>query len=392
MRGKVIVSAILFFCMALYFGSGPMPAAAADEIKIGAVQPVTGRFAFAGVNINAGLEDALMMANDAGGINGKKIKYIMEDGQYKLDVATAAFKRIMSRDNPLIMYGESTGLGKAMAPEIKDRYKIMYSSTSFSSELADPAKNPYVFVPGPTYSDMFGILLKYIAKEKPGAKVAFFYSDTEFGKDPIPFARDMCKKLKLDLVAEEVAAVGAVDVTSQVLDLKRKKPDYVIFQGFVVSPVGTVIKQCRDFGMKCKFMGTFWGTTKMLLDKLGPLAEGYLGVNPYSYWWRDDVPMIKKIKEYTKKKHPDVKYRPNSYMQGFITGLIFVECLKRADKAGELTGEGLIKALKSLKNFETGGLSAPLTWKDNKFPVAKVWKANVKKKIFEPASDWITLE
>ena len=234
MTGKSLAwGAFLVLVLALLSGQ----TAAQDVIKVGAVQPITGRFAFAGININAGVEDALMMANEAGGINGKKIQYIMEDGQYQLDVAIAAFKRIMSKDNPLIMYGESTGLGKAMSPEIKDRFKILYSSTSFSSELADAAANPYIFVPGPTYGDMFGILLKFIAKETPGAKVAFFYSDTEFGKDPIPFARQMCKELKLDLVAEEVAQVGAVDVTSQVLDLKRKNPDYVIFQGFVVDPV-----------------------------------------------------------------------------------------------------------------------------------------------------------
>jgi branched-chain amino acid transport system substrate-binding protein len=389
MRGKNLMVGLVAI---LAFAALNVPCLAQDEIKVGAVQPITGRFAFAGVNINAGLEDALMMANDAGGINGKKIKYIMEDGQYQLDVATAAFKRIMSRDNPLIMYGESTGLGKAMSPEIKDRYKILYSSTSFSSELADPKTNPYMFVPGPTYSDMFGILLKYIAKEKPGAKVAFFYSDTEFGKDPIASGRAMCKQLKLDLVAEAVAQVGAVDVTSQVLDLKRKNPDFVIFQGFVVNPVGTVIKQCRDFGMKCKFMGTFWGATKMIIDNLGPLAEGYMAVNPYMYWWNDDVPMIKKIKAYTAKKHPNVKSRDNSYMQGFMTGLLFVECLKKADKAGQLNGEGLVKALQSIKNFDSGGLSAPFTIKHNKFPVARVWKVNVQKKIYEPASDWITLE
>jgi branched-chain amino acid transport system substrate-binding protein len=365
---------------------------AQDVIKVGAVQPITGRFAFAGGHINAGLEDALMMANEEGGINGKQIKYIMEDGQYQLDVATAAFKRIMSRDNPLIMYGESTGLGKAMGPEIKDRYKILYSSTSFSGELADAAANPYIFVPGPTYADMFGILLKYIAKEKPGAKVAFFYSDTEFGKDPIPSARQMSKDLKLDLVAEAVAQVGAIDVTSQVLELKRKNPDYVIFQGFVVEPVGAVIKQCRDFGMKTNFMGTFWGATKMIVDNLGPLAEGYMAVNPYMYWWNDDVPMIKKIKAYTAKKYPNVTYRDNSYMQGFMTGLIFVECLKRADKAGQLNGDGLVKALQSIKDFDSGGLSAPLTIKNNKFPVARVWKVNVAKKILEPVSDWMTLE
>ena len=362
---------------------------AADEIKIGAVQPITGRFAFAGVQINQGLEDALMMANEEGGINGKQIKYIMEDGTYSVDKAVAAFKRIMARDNPPIMYGESTGMGKAVAPEIKDRYKVLYSSTSFSSELANAAANPYVFVPGPTYSDMFGILLKYIAKEKPGANVAFFYSDTEFGRDPVPYGREMCKKLGLNLVAEEVAKVGGVDVASQVLDLKRKKAEYVIFQGYVLSPVATVIKQARDYGLKAKFMGTHWGTHKMLLDKMGPLAEGYLGVMPYAFYYQDDIPMIKKIRAWNQKHHPKVKYRPTSYMQGFFTGLVFVECLKRADKAGDLTGDGLVKALQSIKNFDVGGLMAPITVVNNKIPMGRVYKANVSKKIFEPISDWI---
>jgi branched-chain amino acid transport system substrate-binding protein len=362
---------------------------AEDVIKVGAVQPITGRFAFAGVHINAGLEDALMMANEEGGINGKKIEYIMEDGTYSVDKAVAAFKRIMARDNPIIMYGESTGMGKAVAPEIKDRYKVLYSSTSFSSELANAAANPYVFVPGPTYSDMFDILLKYIAKEKPGANVAFFYSDTEFGRDPVPHGRETCKKLGLNLVAEEVAKVGGVDVASQVLDLKRKKAEYVIFQGFVLSPVSAVIKQARDYGLKVKFMGTHWGTHKMLLDEMGPLAEGYLGVMPYAFYYQEEIPMIQKIRAWNQKYHPEVEYRPTSYMQGFFTGLVFVECLKRADKAGDLTGDGLVKALQSIKDFDVGGLMAPITVVDNKIPMGRVYKANVSKKIFEPISDWI---
>ncbi len=375
MRKILIPMMVLAVAMCLSVG---VQCFAADEIKVGAVQPITGRFAFAGVQINAGLEDALMMANEEGGINGKQIKYIMEDGTYSVDKAVAAFKRIMARDNPPIMYGESTGMGKAVAPEIKDRYKVLYSSTSFSSELANAAANPYVFVPGPTYGDMFGILLKFIAKEKPGANVAFFYSDTEFGQDPVAYGREMCKKLGLNLVAEEVAKVGAVDVTSQVLDLKRKKAEYVIFQGYVLSPVPAVIKQARDYGLKAKFMGTHWGTHKMLLDKMGPLAEGYLGVMPYAFYYQEDIPMIKKIRAWNQKHHPDVTYRPTSYMQGFFTGLVFVECLKRADKAGDLTGDGLVKALQSIKDFDVGGLMAPITVVNNKIPMGRVYKANVR--------------
>jgi len=392
MTRKRFMFALLSALLMTALLSAPMEAAAEDVIKVGAVQPVTGRFAFAGVHINAGLEDALMMANAEGGIDGKMIKYIMEDGTYTLDVAVAAFKRIMARDNPLVMYGESTALGKAMAPEIKDRYKILYSSTSFSSELADPAKNPYMFVPGPTYSDMFGILLKYIAKEKPGANVTFFYSDTEFGHDPVEFGKEKCKELGLNLVAEEVAKVGGVDITSQVLDMKRKKVEYCIFQGFVLSPIPAVIKQSKDYGLNCKFMGTFWSTHKMLIDKLGPLAKDYVGVMPYSFYYQEDVPMIKKIREWNEKNHPDVEYRPASYMQGFVSGLLFVECLKRANKAGELTGDGLVKALNSIKDVDFGGIMAPVTIVNNKIPVGRVYRANVETGKFEPASDWIHVE
>ncbi|MGO9571656.1 MAG: hypothetical protein ACLP5H_29375 [Desulfomonilaceae bacterium] len=47
--------------------------------------------------------------------------------------------------------------------------------------------------------------------------------------------------------------------------------------------------------------------------------------------------------------------RPLPYIVAFTAGKIFVECLKKADAAEELNGEGLTKVLKSLKDFDTGG-------------------------------------
>jgi len=239
---------------------------------------------------------------------------------------------------------------------------------------------------------MIGILVKFIAKEKPNAKVAFFYSDTEFGKDPLKYGKLMCRKLRLDVVTEEMVPLGAKDLAPQIADLKAKDPDYVIFQGFLVDPVPQVIKACRDLGMTCKFMGTFWGATKIILDKLGPLAQGYMAVNPYMYWWNDDVPMIKKIRNYTETHYQGVKYRDNFYMQGFLNTLIAVECLRRADRAGRLNGEGLVQEFRDIKDFDTQGLSAPLTTRNNRFPVARVWASNPEKGIYEPASDWIRLD
>jgi branched-chain amino acid transport system substrate-binding protein len=391
MKGNGWIRLVLAVGVMVAFFVVPVVVQAQDVIKIGAAQPITGPFAFAGTKLHEGLWDYIKYTNEKGGVEGKKLEYIFEDTEYKVDKAVAIFKRIMAKDNPLIFYGDSTGTGKALAPMIKDKYQVFYGSTSFASELANRANNPYVFVSGPTYSDMVGILLKYISQKKPGAKVAFFYSNTEFGKDPIPFGKEMSKKLGLDLVAELVDKPGAVDVTPHVIELKRKKPDYLIIQGFVLSPVPALLKGCKDMGVKVIPMATFWGMGKMVLDKLGPMAEGFTGVMQYTYYWYD-VPAIQEMKAFTEKHNPDVKYRETYYTQGWFTGMIFVECLKRAIKAGKLNRDGLSEALDTIKNWNTGDLIAPVTFKNNKIPVAKVWQANVQKKIYEPISDWIYLD
>lgn len=387
-----IIALTLGLC--LIFGAGT--AYCDSLIKVGACQPITGRFAFAGKHLHQGLMDSLTYANELGGIKGTKFEYIYEDTGYDLKRAIASFKKIMAQDNPAIMYGESTGLGKALADQINSRYHCLYASTSFSEDLANRSKNPFIFVSGPTYAQQFGILLKYIAdnpkKKGKKASVAFFYSDTEFGRDPIPFAREMAKKLGIDVVAEEVTKVGAVDVTSQLMDLKRTKPDYCIFQGYVVPPIPEVIRGAKDFGLDITFMGTFWAMSKMLLDKLGPDAEGYMGVSPYSYWYDDKASMIQTIREFNKKHHPKMTYRPNSYMQGWFTGMVFAELAEMCREKGlPITGENLAKMLPLVKDWDTKGLSGKVTFKaTNSTGVGRVYKAKEGK--FVPASDWIYLD
>jgi len=385
---------ILFCLFSIVAFLGPFSIALAQKAPtICAIHPFTGRFAFAGIEGSAAMQDVVDMANEAGGVNGKKILYYWADGEYKDDVGIAAFKRLHAQYGPQVMFGQSTGMTKALGPEIKSRYKVLYSAYTMTSEAANPKENPYLFIAAPTYAEQFGVLLKYIAKEKPGANIAFFYSDTEFGREPIAAAKEMCKKMGLNVVAEEVSQVGGVDLTTQILDMKAKKTDYCIFQGFVSNPIAAVIKQSKDYGLNAKFMGTFWSTEKQLLNELGPLAGEYVGVSAYSFSYQSDLPMVKKIMDWTKKKYPTIEYRSQSYMQNFVTGLLFVETFKRADKMkGGLTEGNMVKAFQSIKNFDVGGLMPPITIKDNSIPVGRVYRGNAKTMRFDPISDWIRMD
>lgn len=395
-KRQVVLSAILLGVLMCIAGF-QTPAPAQTTIKVGAVQAVHGVFANCFVEVNDGLKDCLAIANEEGGINGKKLEYIWEPTDYPaVEESKKKLEDIVHKHHPLALFGNSTGLSLAVAPKIPTEFKALYCSTSFSAELVVGKPASGVFLSGPTYGDQIGILLKYIAKASPKATVAFFYSDSPFGKDGIKFGHIMAQRLGLKVVGEETVAFKAEDFKAEVARLKEKNPDYLIFHGFVLKPVPQVIKMCREAGLKSKFMGLFWTATKDVLDLLGPDADGYLVVNPYSYWGMTNVPMIRKIMDYNAKHYPNVTHRQNYYMQGFTSGLIFVETLRKADKAGSLNYEGLVKALESIKDFSTGGLTAPLTVKSNRFPVAKIWAANVKTGNYDPAplpaglEEWIT--
>jgi branched-chain amino acid transport system substrate-binding protein len=179
-------------------------------------------------------------------------------------------------------------------------------------------------------------------------------------------------------------------VTSEVLQLKKTNPDYVIFQGYILSPIVEVIRATKDFGLKTKFMGTFWSMDKTIIDKLGPEAEGYMGVMPYAYYYEDTAPGIAAMRAYNQKVRPDVKYQPNSYVQGWFTGMVYVEAVRRVVAAGKpVTGENLAAVIDTIKDWDTGGVTGKVTFANHKAGVGRVYRANAAKGVFEPASDWI---
>ena len=358
-----------------------------EDIVIGGSIPMTGVFAFAGVGIDAGMKDYLKIVNDAGGIKGRKVRYVPEDTGYKVDVSVAAFKKITSQNKVNLYYGDSTGFAKTINPELDRNGSILMAGASFATELNDPKKYPHQFLVGPDYTEMFGILLKHIAKEKPGAKVAFVYSDSEFGRDPIDESEALAKKMGLSVPVKIMTPAGSVDVSTEVIKLRRAAPDYTIFHGYILAPIPEFITQGKQQGMKSKWMGTFWTMDSSTVMKMGEAGDGFMGVMPYRYYYdTDKAPMLEKIRA----MRPE--YQSTAYIQGFLAAMLFVESAKRTLDANKpLTGDNLKAALNS-KDFDTGGLiGVPITISGNSIPVGRVYQADMKAQKMVPASDWIKL-
>jgi branched-chain amino acid transport system substrate-binding protein len=367
------------------------PAAQAqEEIVVGGSIPMTGVFAFAGIGVNAGMQDYFKIVNDAGGIKGRKIRYVFEDTAYKPDVSVAAFKKITGANKVNLYYGDSTAFQRTINPEIERLGTIMMAGASFATEINDPKKFPNQFIAGPDYSEQIGILLRHIAKEAPKAKVALVYSDSEFGRDPVNEFRDMAKKLGLTVAVEIQTAPGSVDVSTEVIKLRRADPDYTIFHGYILAPIPEFVTQMKKSGSKSHFMGTFWTMDSSTVMRMGEAADGFMGVMPYRYYYDTSAkaPMLDKIRQ----MRPE--YQSTAYMQGFLTAMLFVESAKRTLDAGKpLDGKNLKAALNSIKNFDTGGLiGVPISVKGNSVAVGRIYRADIKTQKMVPASDWIAIE
>ncbi|WP_412050123.1 ABC transporter substrate-binding protein [Hoeflea sp. Naph1] len=360
------------------------------DIVIGGSLPLTGVFAFAGVAIEAGMQDYISIVNEAGGIDGRKVRLAYEDTGYKVDQSVAVFNKLTSQEDIHLYYGDSTGFAKTIAPELARKQSMIMGGASFASELNDPEAFPYTFMAGPDYSEMFSILLEYIAKEKPGAKIVLVNSDSEFGRDPIEPARAKAAELGLNIVEEIITPPGSVDVSTEVLKLRRAQPDYTLFHGYILAPLPEFMTQAKELGLTTKFMGTFWSMDSSIWAGSGDVADGFMGVMPYRYYYDDaaDAPMLDRIRA----MRPE--YQATGYMQGFVTAMLMVEASKRVIEAGdELNGATLKTALNTIKDFDTGGvIGVPISIPGNSIPVGRVYQYDSSAQKMLPVSDWISLQ
>ena len=364
------------------------------EIVWGGAIPLTGIYAQAGEIGSQGMGAYIAYLNATGGINGRSVRLASHDSGSLPEQSLAVFKQIMAEEEDVVVfYGDSTGFALLSAPEVNERYQVLMGGSSLATVLADPVKFPYQFLAGPTYAEMVGMLLVYIAEQggKEGAapRVALFYSNLEFGRDPIPAAKERAAELGIEIVAEIETQPAGIDVSPEVLKLRQARPDYVIFHGYVTTVWPEVMVQAVQSGVDAMFMGTFWAMEPLIIRQLGPLADRYMGVFPYRYYWeQEDSATLRLMAQVTK-----AEYLPIYALQGWFSGMIFTEVIKRTLAAGmELTGDNLKATLDGIEDWDTGGLiGVPVSFKNNSIPVGRIYQGNSATGRMDPVSDWIRL-
>ncbi|MBW1681723.1 MAG: ABC transporter substrate-binding protein [Deltaproteobacteria bacterium] len=387
-----LLSIVLVFCIEFSLTLSSLAAGRGvtdDTIKIGMVLVKTGPVAALGLPEGWAITDTFNYANEQGGINGRKIKFIWEDDQFKTPNAIAKFKKLLFRDKVLFIVTPGGTPQTIALFDMINKYKVCTSPNGLAEEMYEPYK-PYIFPHGCTYEDQIKIMFDYIFHDlkAKNPRIAIVYAETEFGKKGLYAARSRAKEYGIKLVSELVLNIGSVDASSQVLALKKENVDYVITCN-LLPPAITFLKTAEKFNYWPITFGINWSTDDMLVKSCKSAAKNYIGVN-FTGGWNDDSPGMAKARMLAKKYNRD----PNKMLTSLYTGCVgkatmFLEGLKRAGR--NLTPETLKAALETLKDFDTQGILPPITYTSQSHAPtkrSKLYKADIEKGSLIAITGW----
>jgi len=236
------------FCAAVISTALAGHAAAEDKVvKIGAVFPMTGGAASAGVHAKYAIEVAMDIINNAhpelgdfplaknaglAGLGGAKVDVVFADNQGSPATGQNQALRLITEEKVVALTGAYQSGITLTASAIAERYSIPFvNGESVAANLTERGFK-WFFRTTPIASDFAKIYYEFLTDMKAaGAKtdnVALVHDNTEYGTSVAGTITSAFKEKGQNIALDVAYAVNATDVQSQVLQLKEKNPDVVI--------------------------------------------------------------------------------------------------------------------------------------------------------------------
>ena len=323
----------------------------ADTIKIGMFGPLTGSTSVYGYPINNGAIAIYKAVNDQGGINGRKIEIVHEDGACDPAKTRAAVKKLIYTDKVFMIHGGSCSAAVVAARDEFSDAKVPFMVMAATLDAISDPMNKYIFTTTLPGSGDGAVMLNF-AKSIPNVKkIAVVRHENDWANAKYKRVEENYKAAGLTLVADVTLESKASDATSQVLKIKAANPDATIF---ILYPGESAVflRDAEKYGLKGPFIGT---TSVMDLKDLEERAGSKTAVKDVyvTAFLKGPIgsPELEKYTDIYKKYFPNDKLQSLSFY-GMSGALTVVDALRRAGK--DLTREKFIAALEATKNGDAG--------------------------------------
>jgi branched-chain amino acid transport system substrate-binding protein len=313
-----------------------------EPIKIGVLQPMTGPATKNGIENYTAMQIARDMINERGGINGRKVEFLLAD----IPTPTAAIsetERLITKEGVKMTLGSGVSLLAIPVSQAAERHGVFHWETAGAADIITKRGFKYTFQVGPAayrYSQAavdltLDDLAKRLGKSPADLRVALLWENRAFGKSVGDGVRSYAKQKGMSLVYDEGYDQFLTDMTPIVQKLKDVKPDVLIAISF---PNDAILFQRKakelDFNVGA-FVGVSAGYSNPdLRDSIGDMVNGIFvsdfaaKVNPKAL-----QPETVKIAEEFFKRYDEKLRRPpagHASSSFSATWALFTEVLPKA--------------------------------------------------------------
>jgi branched-chain amino acid transport system substrate-binding protein len=353
-----VAGAIAAACMMLApFFAAPAEAQSGGPITIGVITELSGSYSFFGTACRQGMEFAQKKIAAEGGVLGRPLDFKIVDDQTNPAQAVAAARSLDVQDNVLALTGPtSSDIALAVYGYAEQNKVPFVVPVAAFAQLTKPGTH-YTFRVEPDAVGWGYAAAKFIASQKPGAKLALMYNDNALARAIMAGLKYQAAKENISIVTDILFPQGSNDATVQAAQVVAAKPDYVYLATVGAFDV-TTTNQLLDLGIKPEQIIHNVGTTNTL-TAYGPRSSGSIYGSFFDANLDNVTPEGRKfIDEFTQEVG-----RIPSYLENFCYNTPFV--IKTAiEKAGGADREKFRDAMSALNTIEpTSGV--PISFDKN---------------------------
>ncbi|TFV74520.1 leucine-binding protein (LBP) [Bradyrhizobium frederickii] len=325
----------------------------ATEIVIGTHQDLSGPIKGWGVPVANGMKMAVEEINASGGVNGRKIRLVVEDSGYDPKKAVLASQKLIERDKIFAMVGPMGSPTVLAAQDILLDAGVLQLFPLTAAEFTfkfDPAKpqERLKFNNLLPYVESTRAALKYMIEAKNFKKPCIMHQDDEYGKNVLDGFNQQLAAMKLQPASITSYKRGASDFSAQVAKMKSDGCDLVVLGAVLREPIGTM-SEAKKLGWDVTFLGAT-PVNVLEVPALGKeVVEGLYAASNFEIPYEDTAKG--KVKDWLVNYKK--MYGTDANTQAIIGYNAVMTFAHYANKAGkDLTGQKMLDALESGDKFQ----------------------------------------
>jgi ABC-type branched-subunit amino acid transport system permease subunit/ABC-type branched-subunit amino acid transport system substrate-binding protein len=357
------------------------------EIVLGCSNSFSGPLAFTGEQATKfGVDLYVKVLNDAGGVHGRTVRTVYYDDGYRPQDAVANTRKLVEQDGIFAVIAPQGTPPVVATLEYLESNRVPLLFPFQGSPVV--RGRTYVFAGMTLYDRQSRMMIDYLVGQRKYRTFGVLYQDDEYGKAFLAsFEKDL-ERHKLKLAAAESVKRGVNDVSAQIAKLQAARPQVTFL--VLTPPAGAqALKERQKIGWADTVMVSSGPLTdERYLALAGDAAEGVEGLSLWPDPVASDLRGVKAYRDAMQKYFP--KNEPNRYsLSGYFAGMLFAEGARRAGRI--LTRDGLVRALESVKGWESGILPPITIGPDHETQRQGFW-VKVDKGRFRQLTDWLKAE